>query len=244
MYLVFVLQIIHCQTTVHQVSYHSLTQVAIAIMVRQNRIEATQVAAETNLRRGMSSADFSHGAMPVDAIGNNLLTRAYRRGCKSLDGSSCYQLGRFHECRAEAAALRVVKGDASGLVAPEVEWAEAIRNADTCFRNALRKGVAEAAASICKLHQIEPGQSRPIYPGDEVRIHGLVSSLGQRLNQRAGVAVTHMLSSGRCGVAIDDIGIKYIRFDNLTIICHYGDCVGPSVRGGCACDGCVQSDTC
>ena len=105
------------------------------------------------------------------------LTRAYNRGSKTLDGSASYNMGLLHERCAEDVASKLVKGGTSDLL--ELEWAEAMRSADACFRDALRQGFPGALASICKLHQIEPGQMRPFYTGDEVRIHGLVSNFGQ-----------------------------------------------------------------
>ena len=106
-----------------------------------------------------------------------------------LDGSDSYRLGLIHEHRAAYVASKILKGGTSDLL--EQEWAEAMRSADECFRNALRQGVPGAFASICKLHQIEPGQMRPFYTGDEVRIHGLVSNFGQHLNQRKGVIILY-----------------------------------------------------
>ena len=212
-------------------------------MARTHTTEATQAAAQANLRIGTSLAESLHNTTEEDVTASISLKRAYRQGSKPVAGEACYQLGLFHEHRAAAALLRVLEGDNSGSIAPELEWAEAMRSADACFRDAVRQGVAGAAARICKLHHIEPGQRRPIYPGDKVRIHGLVSSLGRLLNQREGVAVSHVESSGRFGVAIDRIGIKYIRPANLTILDLYEDCAGPCVRGGCDCGGCfVQTD--
>ena len=61
---------------------------------------------------------------------------------------------------------------------------------------------------VCRLHQIEPGESRHFFTGDKVRIHGLVSNLGRRLNQRDGEVVTYAQSSGRYGVVIVGFGQK------------------------------------
>ena len=210
-------------------------------MARTHTAEATQAAAQVNLRVGMSLAESLHNTTEEDVTASIFLKRAYRQGSKPVAGEACYRLGLLHEQRAEA--LRVLQGDNSGPVAPELEWAEAMRSADACFRAALRKGVPGAAARICELHQIEPGQRRPIYPGDKVRIRGLVSRLGRRLNQREGVAISHVESSGRVGVVIDGIGVKHIRPANLTILDPYADCEGLGGRGACSCDGCfVQPD--
>ena len=174
---------------------------------------------------------------------NKSLTRAYNRRFKTMDGSACYRLGLFHEHRAEAIALELFKGNTSGLL--ELEWADAMRSADACFRNALQQGVEGAAASICKLHQIQPGQRRPFYPGDEVSIHGLVSNLGEHLNGHKGVIVSHVASSGRFGVQIDGCGLKYIRPANLTILDSDDDFAKYCVRGSCACDShFVRHDAC
>ena len=212
-------------------------------MPRLHIVEVVHEVARANLRTETRRAEPLHDITEEDVSVRKLLKRAYSQRSKTVAGEACYQLGLLHEQRAEAAALRVLEGDNSGPVAPELEWAEAMRSADACFRDALRKGVPGAAARICKLHQIEPGQRRPIYPGDKVRIHDLVSNLGRRLNQREGVAISQEESSGRFGVAIDRFGMKYIRPANLTILDPYDDCTGPRVREGCACDGCfVQAD--
>ena len=170
-------------------------------------------------------------------VSRKALTRSYRRGCKSLDGFAYYDLGLLHEHRAEAAASRLFEDGMSDLL--EREWVEAVHNADACFRTALRQGIAGAASSICRLRQVELGQRLPVFVGDKVRIHDLVSSLGRRLNQRDGVVLCYVGSSGRFGVAIDGFGIKYIRFANLTRIDGDADLKALCVRQGCACDSCV-----
>jgi len=150
---------------------------------------------------GVWSSPHVFGIGPVASIsgtGSKNLTRAYNRRFNTMDGSACYRLGLFHEHRAEAIALDLFEGKTSGVL--ELEWADAMRSADACFRTASQEGVEGAAASICKLHQIKPGQRRPFYSGDEVCIHGLVSSLGQNLNGHKGVIVSHVASSGRFGV--------------------------------------------
>ena len=153
---------------------------------------------------------------------------------ESLDGSACYHLGRIHELRADGILSCLCTGNQSHWL--ELEWAEAMRSADACYRDAVRKYVPGAAASICKLHQIQPGQRRPFYSGDEVCIHGLVSSLGQHLNGHKGVIVSYVASSGRFGVVIDGCGLKYIRPANLTILDSDDDYAKYCVRGSCACD--------
>ena len=214
-------------------------------MVRTNNLATTQLAAEANLRIGISLAEPLRNTEQETVTAMAFLEKARCNGSKLVAGAACYQLGLLHERRAEAAASRVVIGDTSGPVAPEVEWAEAMRSADACFRDALRQDVKGADAEIRRLHQIEPGQSRPFYPGDAVRIHGLVSKLGRRLNRRDGVAVSYVQTSGRYGVAIDGFGIKYLRSTNLTLLDLNIDCAGPCLRGGCACDnGVTQSDAC
>ena len=229
MYLSFVVRIARSKypATVHQVSSISFARLAVTAMARTHTTEATQATAQVNLRIGTSLAESLHNTTEEDVIASISLKRAYRQGSKPVAGEACYQLGLLHERRAAAALLRVLEGDNSGSIAPELEWAEAMRSADACFRDA-----------------IEARQRRPIYPGDKVCIHGLVSSRGRRLNQREGVAVSHVESSGRFGVAIDGIGIKYIRLANLTILDSYEDCAVPCVSGGCDCGGCfVQADT-
>ena len=213
-------------------------------MARTHTTEATLGVAQVNLLIGTSLTESLHNTTEEDVTASNCLKSAYRQGCEPVAGEAFYQLGLLHECRAEATALRVLERDNSGSIAPELEWAEAMRSADACFRHALWGGAPGAAARICKLHQIEQGQMRPIYPGDKVRTHGLVSSFGRRLNQREGVVISQVESSGRFGVAIDGIGIKHIRPANLTILHPYPDCKGLGLRGGCSCDGCfVQPDT-
>ena len=97
-----------------------------------------------------------------------------------------------------------------------------MRSADACYRDALRQDFPGAATCICELHQIQPGQTRPIYLGDEVRIHGLVSISLRHLNQRKGVIVSKedrcWESFGCFGVAIGGFGIKYINPANLTLL--------------------------
>ena len=116
----------------------------MAAMARTNTTEAAETAAQVNQRIGMSFAEFLHNTTEEDVTASNFLKRAYRQGSKPIAGEACYQLGLLHEQRAEAAALRVLQGDNSGPVAPELEWAEAMRSADACFRAALRKGVSQA----------------------------------------------------------------------------------------------------
>ena len=207
-------------------------------MTRTTTAEDAQAIAQVNVRIGTSLAEPLHNTTEEDVSASKFLKRAYRQGTKPAAGEACYELGCLHEHRAEAAALRVLEWDKYESTAPELEWAEAMRSADARFRDALWQGVPGAAARICQLHQIEPGQRRPIYPGDKVRIHGLVSNLGRRLNQREGVAISQEESSGRFGVAIDRFGMKHIRSANLTFLDPYGDCAGLAVRGGCSCDGC------
>ena len=89
---------------------------------------------------------------------------------------------------------------------------------------------------VCRLPQIEPGESRHFYTGDKVRILGLVSKLGRRLNQRDGEVATYIQSSGRYGVVIVGFGTKYIRPANLTFLDANVDCTSPCLRGDCACD--------
>ena len=195
----------------------------------------------------MSFAEPLRNSSEEDITASNtrfFLKRAYSQRSKPVTGEVCYQSGLFHEHRAEAAALKVIEGDTLGPIAlPELEWADAMRSADACFRDALRQGVPGAFARICKLHQIDPGQRRPIYPGDKVRIYDLVSSFGRRLNQRQGVAISQAESSGRCGVLIDGIGVKYIRPANLIIIDFDEDCKGHCLSGTCYIDNCcVQPD--
>ena len=245
MYLSFVVRIARSKypATVHQVSSISFARLAVTAMARTHTTEATQATAQVNLRIGTSLAESLHNTTEEDVTASIFLKRAYRQGSKPVAGEAWYELGLLHEQGAEAAGLRVLQGDNSGPVAPELEWAEAMRSANACFHDALRKGVPGAAARICELHQIEPGQRRPIYPGDKVRIRGLVSSVGRRLNQREGVAISHVESSGRFGVVIDGIGVKHIRPANLTIFDPYADCEGLGGRGACSCDGCfVQPD--
>ena len=186
-------------------------------MARIHSSEGLDVVAEVQSRSCTSVVGSGHKQKrKVDVLPTKSLTRAYNRRFNTIDGSACYRLGLFHEHRAEAIALELFKGNPSGL--QELEWADAMRSADACFRNALQQGVEGAAASICKLHQIQPGQRRPFYSGDEVCIHGLVSSLGQHLNGHKGVIVSHVASSGRFGVVIDGCGLKCIRPANLTIL--------------------------
>ena len=228
MYLSFVVRIARSKypATVHQVSSISFARLAVTAMARTHTTEATQATAQVNLRIGTSLAESLHNTTEEDVIASISLKRAYRQGSKPVAGEACYQLGLIHERRAAAALLRVLEGDNSGSIAPELEWAEAMRSADACFRDA-----------------IETRQRRPIYPGDKVRIRGLVSSVGRRLNQREGVAISHVESSGRVGVVIDGIGVKHIRPANLTILDPYADCEGLGGRGACSCDGCfVQPD--
>ena len=236
MYLSFVVPIAQSKypATVHQVSSICFACLAVTAMARTHTTEATQAAAQVNLQIGTSLAESLHNTTEDDVTASISLKRAYRQRSKPVAGEACYQMGLFHEHRAGAALLRVLEGDISGSIAPELEWAEAMRSAVACFRYALWEGASGAAASICELHQIELGQRRPIYPGDKVRIHDLVSSLGRLLNQREGVAISQVESSGRSGVAIDGIGIKYIRPANLTNLDLYEDCAGPC---GCACGG-------
>ena len=205
-------------------------------MARIHSSEGLDVVAEVQSRSCTSVVGSGHKQKrKVDVLPTKSLTRAYNRRFNTIDGSACYRLGLFHEHRAEAIALELFKGNASGLL--ELEWADAMRSADACFRNALHQGAEGAAASICKLHQIQPGQRRPFYSGDEVCIHGLVSSLGQHLNGHKGVIASHAASSGRVGVVIDGCGLKYIRPANLTILDSDDDYAKCCVRGSCACDG-------
>ena len=164
---------------------------------------------------------------------------------KRATGEACYQMGILHERRAETVALRIIEGATGGSVAPpalkwsdallrviegdtlgavappELQWNEAMRSADAWFLDALIEGFPGAAMRICKLHRIESWQMRPVYIGDKVLIHGLVSSIGRQLNGRKGVAISQVDSSGRCGVFIDGIGIKHMRPANLTLIHLY-----------------------
>ena len=205
-------------------------------MARIHSSEGLDVVAEVQSRSCTSVVGSGHKQKrKVDVLPTKSLTRAYNRRFNTIDGYACYRLGLFHEHRAEAIAFELSKGNTSGLL--ELEWADAMRSADTCFRNALHQGVEGAAASICKLHQIQPGQRRPFYSGDEVCIHGLVSSLGQHLNGRKGVIASHAASSGCFGVVIDGCGLKYIRPANLTILDSDDDYAKYCVRGSCACDG-------
>ena len=270
MYLSFVVRIARSKypATVHQVSSISFARLAVTAMARTHTTEATQATAQVNLRIGTSLAESLHNTTEEDVIASISLKRAYRQGSKPVAGEACYQLGLLHERRAETVALRaiegdtlgaiasptlewsdamlrVIEGDTLGSIAPsELEWADAMRSADACFRDALWAGFPGAAARICRLHKIESWQRRPLYPGDKVRIRGLVSSLGRRLNQREGVAISQVDSSERYAVIIDGIGIKHIRPANLTIIHLYGDCNGLDMRTACSCDGCsVQPHT-
>jgi hypothetical protein len=161
---------------------------------------------------------------------------------ESLDGSACYHLGRIHELRADGILSCLCAGNQSHWL--ELEWAEAMRSADACYRDAVRKDFPGAAASICELHQIEPGQMRPIYLGDKVRIHGLVPMSLRHLNERKGVIASKEESSwdsfGCFGVAIDGIGIKYIHPANLTLLGPDDENTMSHMSGGCACDRCFQ----
>ena len=181
----------------------------------------------------------------VASFGYFILKRAHSHRSKPVAGEACYQLGLFHEHRAETVSLQVIEGATHGPIAPpelkwadamlrlveghtlgptappELQWVEAMRTADACFRDARREGFPGAAARICKLHRSESWQMRPLYIGDKVRIQGLVSSIGRRLNQREGVALSMVDSSGHCDVFIDGIGIKHIRPANLTILHTY-----------------------
>ena len=104
---------------------------------------------------------------------------------------------------------------------------EGITSSAPFSQKTMRRGVGD---------QIEPGDSRHFCTGDKVRIHGLVSKLGRRLNQRDGEVVTYAQSSGRYGVVIVGFGRKYIRPTNLTFLDSNVDCTSPCLRGGCACD--------
>ena len=162
---------------------------------------------------------------------------------KSFDGSASYCLGRYHELRADDIGACLCTGNQS--YSPlELEWAEAMRSADACYRDALRKGFPSAATCICELHQIQPGQIRPIYLGDEVRIHGLVSISLRHLNQRKGVIASNEDSCwenfGCFGVAICGFGIKYIHAANLTLLDPDAEYTMSHLRGGCACDRCSR----
>ena len=237
-------------------------------MPRLHIVEVVHEVARANLRTETRRAEPLHDITEEDVSVSKLLKRAYSQRSKTVAGEACYQLGLLHERRAETVALRAIEGDTLGAIAsltlewsdamlrviegdtlgsiapPELEWADAMRSADACFRDALWAGFPGAAARICRLHKIESWQRRPLYPGDKVRIRGLVSSLGRRLNQREGVAISQVDSSERYAVIIGGIGIKHIRPANLTIIHLYGDCKGLDMRTACSCDGCsVQPHT-
>ena len=176
-------------------------------------------------------------------VKDNMLCNQCR---KSFDGSACYRLGRIHELRADGILACLCTGNQSHPLelALELAWADAMRSADVCYRDALRKGFPGAATSICELHQIQPGQIRPIYLGDEVRIHGLVSISLRHLNQRKGVIASKEDSCwenfGRFGVAIGGFGIKYIYPAHLTLLDPDAEYTMSHMRGGCACDRCSR----
>merc|ERR1711879_828679 len=65
--------------------------------------------------------------------------------------------------------------------------------------------------------QFEAEGLRAEFIGQSVRIHSLSSEAGQCLNTLVGVIRCIDEKTGRAGVAIDKVGMKLIRFDNLEL---------------------------
>ena len=83
-------------------------------MARTHTTEATQAAAQVNLRIGTPLAESLHSTTEDDVTASISLKRAYHQRSKPVAGEACYQLGLLHERRAGAALLRILEGDNSG----------------------------------------------------------------------------------------------------------------------------------
>ena len=148
-------------------------------------------------------------------------------GPKPLLARPAISWGLLHERRAVNAADRVVREcEEKPLVAAE-QWQNAICNADKFFRNALRKGVSRATQDLCRLHRTEE-KEHEARPGDDVRMCGLISEEGRRLNGRLGVITEYVESTGRYGMRIEGAEKpKYILPMHLIFLGSEDDYVGP-----------------
>ena len=60
--------------------------------------------------------------------------------------------------------------------------------------------------------QALPGE---LHCGDRVKLHGLVSKAGQRLNGKLGTISRYDSQRDRVGVEVDGVGLRVVKADNL-----------------------------
>ncbi len=203
--------------------------------------------AERYLQEGaeytLSTLDNQDETSDEDAQMIERLDFANRHGSKTVAGEACFYMALLYQRRATRAAKFIVLGVGAPLAWIE-QWKDAMYNADKHYRNALRKGHTQSARALCHLHmarksarracpsvveELEAGHNEhEPRAGDRVRLRGLSSDEGRRLNGQMGTIVKYIEPTDRYGISIDCAeSLKYIKAENLIFIGFEDDYGGP-----------------
>ncbi len=194
--------------------------------------------AERYLQEGaeytLSTLDNQDETPDEDARMIEKLDFAKQHGSKTVAGEACFYTALLYQRRATRAAKFINLGVGAPLAWIE-QWKDAMYHADTHYRDALRKGHPQAARALCHLHmarksargacpgvveELEAGpREHEPRTGDQVRLYGLSSDEGRRLNGRTGTIVKYVAATDRYGIRIDRVeALKYIKAENLIFI--------------------------
>ena len=186
----------------------------------------------------------NHDQTPGDDVqALEKLDFANRHGSKTVAGEACFYMGLLYQRRAMRGTKFIFLGMGAPLVWIE-QWKDAMYNADKHYRNALRKGHTQSARALCHLHmarksarracpsvveELEAGHNEhEPRAGDRVRLRGLSSDEGRRLNGQMGTIVKYIAPTDRYGISIDCAeSLKYIKAENLIFIGFEDDHGGP-----------------